>query len=213
MKSYGKQILSKARSFNPKYIVGYVSSIDAFAAYLLDRNIELPGIHAVISAAEPVYDASRDLVRRAFGAPLFNAYGSREFMSLAAECEAQDGLHINSENALIETEYPDEHAASELLVTDLHNYATPFLRYRIGDLGMMQAPSACSCGRGLPKVAVVEGRVGDKLRTNDGQVVSSYMVSSRAQGIPGDQGISGAAGNRRRAHVKGSAECTASLRP
>jgi phenylacetate-CoA ligase len=163
-----------ALRFRPKFIVGYVSSLEQFAQFMLARDLTIPGVQAVLAAAEPVFDATRDLVRDAFRAPLFDTYGSREFMSIAAECEHHNGLHIHAENLLVETELKANEVPSELLITDLHNYGMPFIRYRIGDLGAL-ADSACPCGRGLPLIHRLEGRVLEVLRTRDGRGVSPIL--------------------------------------
>jgi phenylacetate-CoA ligase len=165
-----RQTLKRALQFRPRFIVGYASSIEQFASFLISEKLTLQGIRAVISAAEPVYEKARQLVMQAFGAPLFNSYGSREFMSIAAECDQHHGLHINAENILVETELPSSECPSELLITDLHNFGMPFIRYRIGDVGALD-DSMCSCGRGLPLIRSLEGRVLDVLRTPSGRVV------------------------------------------
>ena len=160
----------EALRFRPRFVVGYVSSLQQFAQFLMERQLSLTGVEAVLAAAEPVHNATRDLVAQAFGAPLFDTYGSREFMSIAAECGHHDGLHIHADNLLVETEKDSSNLASELLITDLHNYGMPFIRYRIGDLGSL-SDSACACGRGLPLIRRIEGRILEVLRTPDGRTI------------------------------------------
>ena len=164
-----QSIFKAALRFRPRFVVGYVSSLQQFARFLLDRDLVIPGVEAVLAAAEPVFKATRDLVMQAFRAPLFDTYGSREFMSIAAECENHNGLHIHSENLLVETA-DTENNPSELLITDLHNYGMPFIRYCIGDLGSL-SDAACPCGRGLPLIQRIEGRLLEVLRTPDGRTV------------------------------------------
>jgi phenylacetate-CoA ligase len=165
-----QRTIKSALRFRPKLIVGYVSSLEQFARFLLAEGRTIPGVQAVIAAAEPVYKETRELAGQAFQAPLFNTYGSREFMSIAAECDRHDGLHTHADNLLIETELDADHGPSELLITDLHNYGMPFIRYRIGDIGVL-SDSVCSCGRGLPLLRGIEGRVLEVLRTREGRVV------------------------------------------
>ena len=166
-----RSTLEAALRFRPKFMVGYVSSLEQFAQFLLTRDLKIPGVGAILAAAEPMSDLTRDLMMKAFGAPLFDTYGSREFMSIAAECDQHKGLHIHAENLLVETERNADDGPSEFLVTDLHNYGMPFIRYRIGDFGVL-SNSACPCGRGLPLIHKIEGRVLDVLRTRDGRTVS-----------------------------------------
>jgi phenylacetate-CoA ligase len=172
-----------ALRFRPKFIVGYVSSIEQFVRFLLDRDLRIPGVKAVLAGAEPVYKSTRELVMAAFRAPLFDTYGSREFMSIAAECEYHDGLHIHCENLLVETELDATYGSSEILVTDLHNYGTPFIRYRIGDVGML-SDTACPCGRGLPLISRIEGRSLEVLRTRDGKAVSPIVWRHVLKDLP-----------------------------
>jgi len=159
-----------ALAFRPSFIVGYVSSLEQFARFLLTQHLMIPGLRAVLAAAEPVYSGTRELAEKAFRAPLYETYGSREFMSIAAECEQHNGLHIHAENLLVEAESDRHGEPSELLITDLHNYGMPFIRYRIGDLGFL-SDSVCRCGRGLPLIRRVEGRTLEMIRTSDGRMV------------------------------------------
>ena len=172
-----------ALDFRPVLLVGYVSSIEQFARFLLERKLSLPGIKAVVAAAEPVFAPFRELVQRALGCPVFNTYGSREFMSIGGECDQHSGVHLNAENILVETRLPGATAGSELLITDLHNYGMPFLRYEIGDVGILD-PTPCACGRGLPRLGAIEGRVLDVLRTSDGRVVPGELFPHLHKDIP-----------------------------
>ena len=98
-------------------------------------------------------------------------------MLIAAECEAHEGLHLNSDHLHVEfADGPDAVGPSDLIVTDLHNHGMPLMRYVNGDLG---TPSRvrCPCGRGLPKLAKVDGRKLDALRLRDGRLLpGEYIV-------------------------------------
>ena len=169
--------------FRPTLIVGYVSSLEQFADFLSRQRLALPPVRAVIGAAEPLYASTRAVIESAFGAPVFNTYGSREFMSIAAECERRDGLHVHAENLVVETSEPDQNHPSEILVTDLHNYGMPFVRYDIGDAGTI-VDGACGCGRGLPRLGVIDGRVLDLLRTADGRTVPGEFFPHLLKEVP-----------------------------
>jgi phenylacetate-CoA ligase len=160
----------RAGAFRPSFVAGYVSSLESFVRYGQMHEMKLPGLRAVLAMAEPVYDSLRAVVREALNVPLFNTYGSREFMSIAAECDVHQGLHVNAENILLETKEPASEGPSEFLVTDLHNFGMPFIRYEIGDIGVMDS-KPCLCGRGLPKIHSIEGRTLDALRGADGRIV------------------------------------------
>jgi len=166
----------------PASIVGYVSSLKEFANFLGRSRRSIPRVIGVIAAAEPLIEDARLDIEQAFEAPVYNTYGSREFMSLAGECEYCDGLHINSENVVLEAgRQIDE--PSKIIVTDLHNYGMPFIRYETGDLGNLK-DGPCACGRGLPRLSRIEGRVLDALRGADGRIVPGEFFPHLLKEIP-----------------------------
>jgi phenylacetate-CoA ligase len=158
----------------PKYLLGYVSSLMSFARFIEMFSLVAPQFVSVVAAAETVSERQREYLERIFRAPVFNTYGSREFMSIGGECEKHEGLHLNAENLVVETEGGETGGAFPILVSDLHNFATVFLRYTIGDLGTLST-RRCSCGRGLPLLDAVVGRQNETLRLSDGREVSSVF--------------------------------------
>lgn len=171
------------RAFRPRFVIGYASSLIRFSRHAAERGLALPAPCAVISAAEGLGERERDFITGTLGAPVFNTYGSREFMSIGGECELHDGMHINSENILLEAESPDSSDASPLLVTDLHNHGTVFLRYFIGDLGSL-SDGHCACGRSLPLLGSIQGRALDTLRLANGRNVSGLFFHHILKDIP-----------------------------
>ena len=96
-------------------------------------------------------------------------------MLIASECEKHDGLHINAENLIVEIvkedgTYAKEGETGRIIVTDLHNYGMPFIRYEIGDIAVFTGRK-CSCGRGLPVIEDVVGRSLDMIKTPEGKIV------------------------------------------
>lgn len=167
--------LASLNSFKPEYIVGYTNPL-----YELSRFIQKTGKlsftpRAVISAAEKLHPFQRETIQSAFQCPAFNTYGSREFMLIASECDKYEGLHVSMENLLVEIIKEDGTPAKQgetgdLVITDLHNYGMPFIRYRIGDMAVC-SDKQCSCKRGLMMLADVVGRSLDIIRTPDGRKV------------------------------------------
>jgi len=178
-----ERVLGETIRFRPALAVGYVSSLEQFAKFLIATGRSVPRLRAVIAAAEPLFPAVRQTIEQGFQAPVFNTYGSREFMSVAAECPQHDGLHVHAENLVVETEQPSGEVPSQILVTDLHNYGMPFIRYVTGDLGTMTV-AACPCGRRLPRLKSVEGRLLDALQTADGRVVPGEFFPHLLKDVP-----------------------------
>lgn len=153
--------------FGPDCLVAYPSGAEALARQALAQGWRpRKPLLSVLTGAERLLPSQRELIEAALGCPCFETYGSREFMLMASECPAHQGLHVSAENLLLEVDAPAGEVG-ELLVTDLHNYAQPFIRYQGGDLASwLEGP--CPCGRGLPRLTGVEGRVMDAIRTPDG---------------------------------------------
>ncbi len=162
--------------WNPVLMDGYAEALDFLAHYLKTRgNV---GVHpkALMSSAQTLPEASRKLIEEAFGCKVFDKYGSREFSGIAYECDAHNGHHIVGEGYIVEVLKDGQPAkpgeVGEVVITDLNNYCLPFLRYRIGDLAVATDPNAhCSCGRGLPLVGNIEGRVQSIIQGTDGRYV------------------------------------------
>jgi phenylacetate-CoA ligase len=178
-----RDIYARILKFGPVLVVGYVSSLEHFAAFLKKEQLTVPKLRCVIAAAEPLFPATRAAIEAAFHAPVYNTYGSREFMSIAGECEYRQGLHINAENLVVETRDPHSKEPSEILVTDLHNYGMPFVRYATGDAGTVSEVS-CACGRGLPLLESIEGRLLDSIRTVDGRTVPGEFFPHLLKEVP-----------------------------
>jgi phenylacetate-CoA ligase len=179
--------LAGLRRFRPRVIQAYARAAVLFARYLEARGAVPPRPHALVASAEVLEPEDRALLERVFGCPVFNRYGCREVSVIASECPAHAGLHVMAEGLYVEVETPDGPAApgqtGSILITDLLNGAMPLIRYRIGDLGAW-APGPCPCGRHLPRLERVAGRVTDFLVGCDGQLVSgvflaTYVVAQR----------------------------------
>jgi phenylacetate-CoA ligase len=173
--------------YQPRVVLAYARSAVLFARYLQTRGLEAYLPHSLITSAEVLEAEDRRLLEQVFGCPVFNRYGCREVSVIASECPAHRGMHVMAEGLYVEIETPDGAAASgqvgSILVTDLLNPAMPLIRYRIGDMGSW-ADGKCPCGRHLPRLARVAGRVTDFLVGSSGQLVSgvflaTYVVAQR----------------------------------
>lgn len=172
----------------PAIIVAYVSPLARLARWLLDTGRKPWRPQAILSAAEPLHDFQRNDIEKAFSAPMFNTYGCREFMLMASECERRDGLHVNADHLVLET-VTDEHRmpgseAGEVIITDLHNYGMPFIRYVNGDLAT-PVHKDCRCGRGLPLLSRIDGRRLDALRSPDGHVLPGVFFPHMLKDVVG----------------------------
>lgn len=159
-------------SFNPEIVRGYTSSVYMMAKHLLENGLDCVRPRAVIATAETLFDFMRKTIEDAFGCPVFDYYGSREIGALAAECEEHDGYHISAENVVMEFlrngEHVDAGEKGVIALTSLRNFGMPFIRYNMRDVGT-PSDEDCPCGRGLPLMSSIEGRVSDFLAVYDKQ--------------------------------------------
>lgn len=170
-----EETLSDLNRWQPDALVGYTNPLYEFALYVESVGGPRFNPQSILCAAEKVYPFQRELLQRVFNCPVYNTYGSREFMLIASECEKHEGLHVSMENLVVEVvdDYGMQVGPGEIgrvLVTDLHNYGMPFIRYEIGDLARVSERD-CSCGRGLMLLDDVVGRSLDIIRTPGGKVV------------------------------------------
>ncbi|MEO6462236.1 MAG: hypothetical protein ABIP29_04110, partial [Candidatus Eisenbacteria bacterium] len=155
-------------------VIGYASSLEHFArAVEAEREKGLDWRpRAVQSSAERLTPAMRERIERAFGAPVFDRYGSREMGNAAHECTAHTGLHVSMERVIVEVLRDGrpvvEGDEGELVVTVLDNVAEPLLRYAIGDIGRRIPGPPCPCGRAYERIEVTAGRSSDLFTTPAG---------------------------------------------
>jgi len=147
----------------PDYLISLPSNVEALAAHCLKEGVTLPRLKQVLTVGEPVPPALRATVRKAWNVTVKDSYSCEEAGYLAMQCPQEEVLHVQSESVLLEIVDEAGRAcapgkAGRVVVTSLHNFATPLIRYELGDLAEFGAP--CTCGRGLPVISRVLGRSG-----------------------------------------------------
>ena len=177
---------AEVRAYRPQKLYGYASALSLLARYL-ERTGGLPVAHApraVFTTAEPLYDFQRAAIAGAFHCPVATEYGCRDGGLVALECP-QGGLHIAAEGMHVEVlpGAPGE-SSGELVLTNLESFALPIIRYRSGDVGALDA-TPCPCGRGLPKLARVEGRRTDFLVAPSGKLMHALAAIYVLREVPG----------------------------
>ena len=168
----------KLCQFKPKIITAFASAVYLLARYLKHRGIESIRPQAVITQAEKLFPHQRRLLEEVFRCGVFDFYGSREVSAMAAECPEHTGYHIMTPNVILEFIRDNQPVSpgemGKIVVTDLYNYAMPFIRYENGDLGVPSGEK-CSCGRGLPMMEEVVGRTSDMMIGIDGKYASGVF--------------------------------------
>ena len=113
----------------------------------------------------------RALCREQWNAPLVDMYTTQESGYLALQCPEHDHYHVQSEHVIVEIIDETGRACApgetgRVVGTDLHNFATPLIRYDIGDFA--EVGGSCDCGRGLPVITNIYGRQRNMIKLPDG---------------------------------------------
>jgi phenylacetate-CoA ligase len=164
--------------YRPNLIIGYTNPLYYTALFALETGRKLPAPRGLVCTAERLFEHQRRTIEHAFNAPLFNRYGCREVMLISSECDRHEGMHINMDGVYLELVREGRHAApgepGEVLVSDFVSRSMPLLRYKNEDIAI-GSTSMCSCGRGLPLLASVEGRELDMIVGSDGRLVAGEI--------------------------------------
>lgn len=172
--------LDAIERFQPTCLFGYPSSLALLAEHGLSqgRRLALRGLKAVFVTGEVCFPPHRAILKEYFSAQVADGYGSREAGFIAHECP-RGSMHIMAENCIVETVHEGRPTRAgevgEIVVTHLDGYGMPMIRYRTGDVGRLK-PGRCACGRGLPLMDVVHGRVTDFLRLPDGTIRHALSI-------------------------------------
>lgn len=157
---------------NPDYLITHASNLLALAALSLRRGIRLPRLRQARSYSEALRPELRETVRAAWGVEVADVYSCEEAGVIALQCPQHEHYHVQSENLLVEILddagrpcRPGE--TGRVVITTLHNFAMPLIRYDIEDYA--EVGDACACGRGLPVLTRIHGRRRNMVVLPDGR--------------------------------------------
>jgi phenylacetate-CoA ligase len=176
------RFLGAIRSMRPRSLFGYPSALDLIARHAETRGRRMDdlGIEVAFVTAEQLYPDQRARIARTFGCKVANGYGGRDAGFIAHECP-EGGMHISAEDIVVEVVDPGSGApvspggAGEIVITHLATADFPFVRYRTGDVGVLD-DRRCACRRGLPLLKEIRGRSTDFVVTHDGTVVHALAL-------------------------------------
>lgn len=174
--------------YRPEVIVAFVGPMVRLAQWLIATGRKIWRPQAILGASEALLQFQREIIEQAFGCPAYNTYGCREFMLIASECEQRHGLHVNADHLVVELRRPEHEPlaseSGEVVITDLFNYGMPFVRYVNGDMATLSADQ-CVCGRGLPMLSSVDGRLLDAIRSPAGHILPGIYFPHMLKDVPG----------------------------
>ncbi len=181
--------VARIRERRPKMLFGYPSALSHIARHAEKRGMRMDelGIKVAFCTSEKLYDHQREAIERIFGCAVANGYGSRDAGFIAHQCPS-GGMHLTAEDIIVEIVDADGRVlpageAGEIVVTHLATGDFPFIRYRTGDVAVMDTAS-CACGRGLPMLKEIQGRATDFVVARDGTVMHGLALIYILRDLP-----------------------------
>ncbi len=157
----------------PAYLMSYPSNFEALAHHCIDHGVRFPGLRQLRSMSEVLRPEVREICRKAWNVEITDTYSAEEAGIVALQSPVREELLAMAETVYVEvldeTGKPCRPGETgRLVVTPLHAFAMPLLRYALGDLAI--AGGAAMCGRGLPVLKAVLGRERNMVKLPDGQI-------------------------------------------
>jgi phenylacetate-CoA ligase len=159
---------------NPAYLLVFPTVLDQLLTHFSTTGERLPALREVRTVGEAMEPTLRDRCRAILGVPIVDTYSAEEVGYIALQCPEHPHYHIQAERLLVEVLADDgtpceAGESGRVVLTDLHNFATPVIRYDIGDRA--EVGPACPCGRGLPVLTRIFGRTRNMLVYPDGRTI------------------------------------------
>lgn len=160
------------KKYKVVWLTGYAVSYYLLARYILDQQIEVPPLKAVITTSEKLTDQMRSVMEEAYRCKVYEEYSTVESALFASECE-HGRLHVSPDVGIVEILRPDgtpcePGEVGEVVATCLFRSFQPLIRFRLGDLAAWD-PEPCPCGREMPVIKEVVGRIEDLVTGPDGR--------------------------------------------
>ncbi|MFC1677360.1 phenylacetate--CoA ligase family protein [Planctomycetota bacterium] len=173
---YANQLLSRMRK---PALIGNMSAIKALAYRIKDGVFPYFETYIILTMSESLSPEDRYLLEDTFKCKVADIYACSEAGDIAWQCIDGSGYHINADNIVIEIVNDDKivgpNESGEVVITNLNRYAMPIIRYKNGDIARLKS-DLCLCGRKLPMMAEIIGRMSEDLSIPNGKVVPWKQV-------------------------------------
>jgi phenylacetate-CoA ligase len=165
-----KEIAHELYELKPTTVYSRPSYFSKLAQFYKDEDLH-PRIQKLFCSGEFLSEGCKKDLINFYEADVYNEYGANEFWTLGCECQQHTGIHLNSDYHIFEfldvndTVSPGEEG--EVVITCLHNYTMPLVRYRLGDKAVPEKEERCNCGSCLLRLQTSQGRLNDGLMAKD----------------------------------------------
>lgn len=181
---YSKELIR----FQPKFIRGYASALNAMATYMkaTGQNQRIK-TKAIFSTSEMLTDNVRKNIQNAFNCEVFDGWGLNDGGASAFECTQHHGMHIDPERSFVEIVEDDTTAiygagVGKVVVTNLIDTVMPFIRYDTGDIGRIEY-EPCVCGISTPRIFINFGRSTDEIKVGN-KIIGAPVLTVLMGALP-----------------------------
>jgi len=184
-----EEIVKRIDDLRPDVLIGYGSYLETFFRTLALRKISVRPPKVVVYVAEGMTADGKRLIEEGFGIPVLSQYNAVEAFKIGFTCEERNGFHLHED--LCHVKIVDTNGKKltdgekgEIVISNFVNRGTVLLNYRLGDVGSL-SKEKCPCGRTLPLLSKLEGRVEDILFLQDGRFIHPRAVWAVIKKIEG----------------------------
>lgn len=179
---YLKYYVEDLIQYQPKYFVGFPSTILEIAKYGLKNGYDFPAntVKAIFPTAETITPEMRLIIEKFFKTRMYNQYASSEGAPFIIECE-KGNLHLELQSGVFEVldEYNQPTNSGKLVITSFTTEGTPLIRYDIGDSITLEDSSiTCTCGNHNPLIKEILGRIDDYIFSPENGKINLGNVSN-----------------------------------
>jgi phenylacetate-CoA ligase len=172
-------ILDQLAELNADILGGFGGVVARVAEQVTQQDRRRIRPRLVVVGGDTLTPLMRHHITEAFGAPVLELYTSVECAIQASECRATGDLHVAEDGVILEVlegnEPVREGERGEVVLTNLHAFTMPFIRYRLGDI-VTKGSESCRCGRPYGTIRAVQGRMIDYFPLPGGRAVHPYEI-------------------------------------
>jgi len=170
-------------------LIGYGSYLETFFRTLALREISMRPPKVLVYVAEGMTAEGKSFIEEEFGIPVLSQYNAVEAFKIGFTCEERNGFHLHEDLCHVKTvdtngKKLNNGEKGEIVISNFVNRGTVLLNYRLGDVGSL-SKEKCPCGRTLPLLSKLEGRVEDILFLQDGRFIHPRAVWAVIKKIEG----------------------------
>ena len=181
-----EELLDELARLRPGVVTGYPGILARLGEGLRRKGRADIRPRFVIAGGEVLTGARRAQIEATWGVPVREVYACFETSLIALACQATGLLHVCDDSVVLEVLGSDGRPVEagergEVVLTSLHSFAMPFIRYRLGDVATRGASGGCACGSPFGTIGQVQGRMLDFFRLPSGRLVHPYEIIMRLQ--------------------------------